>query len=1375
MGSSWDTWEPPKGGNGFGSGIGDTLHTSFGEAFDHQQKKVEERAAPSDMTYIQGALSSTVSAIPELFGTDALPGVEAWREQHPVADLVTNLAGMAIPYAGMAKLSTVGRGAAFLEGATEGTLKAFGTTSLKSPFVGGALKEFYRFTPLELSRLGTGYAIGADMGDMFSDVALSQTIAGALGGVGGFLRAGGNVVKRAWGQVADAEQGLLPSFELRLAQEPDSKIIGTMDRDQFIFQKQQEALQYVPERPDKGMKGQYLYNLENSTPETGGFLESLFKPNPSNLGEEALAARPVDIRQLHTDGKAWSVGDGVGDAVAQKAGLADLSDLASTMAYPRLATVKDTRFAGTMGGQVKKLMDDGALRQVADDTLMGQEDGGLWVVMKRIERGAETAKPAIGKRQAYQFGPMKVRNGDQWLIGKTDKPGRFAPDAQKINDATTEAWAKYKDPLRQIATSNPFGQEFNLIQKVMAPEDWVAARQVSRGKWETQMGGKLSAMQKAEGMIADNAQIQQMAKKLYDIAAPKAFKMQKNAVYGRMYSLVEGGMRFADETLNKVMQGEVRFGSSIGRGLRGKDVTYAPHDGFRPVREVWNTLSDEERQLVVMAAHTQTPGKDLATLAASGRVSPNAVKAVEELQAINQHVLTKYIMPALEEAGMQGEYKWLEGYILPRIFKGDFMQRVVDEAGKPMWISSGATPAEAQKIAKAVVEEAAGEGKKWSTLEVESKAFKGVSDVDDMDAIYGMVHEQMGQSAEAQATVQKAMRRLLTEREGSPAPRAPNTMSKERTGIPGTPDVEHYSLEDVIKASENHYRQLLRYSAYHSWKHRFGDMAMKWGKSNETEYTDLMRKAGQWLGVEGQLTNQINKMLQPVLGNVLGPKAATKIAQGTNSLMYAWQLGIVNPTFALLNLLQPLQTTIPWISFMQNAPTHEASRMMQMHLRYDSAGKVAGSVGVLSPIKIMGRAVGMMGGGMPYELKQFYQQAIMDGTVAPQVYDEWIGSSARNVHSLREAAGRNGWEFIKETATLLSTRSEQFSRAMTFNATYVLGKEHFGLEGDALYRFMRKGTETTMYGYSVMDRSRVLTGPVGSMFGLFKNWQFHFIGQMAQYAGLGMKDGIWAPMLWQGGAALALGGLGATPLKMAADGLARMATDSPNAFYWLQENWNDTAADATYFGLPALLGISFQTSSMMPGTDITQDLSSLTNVVFMQRAQQAWKAIGGAADVWEGTGNNPLKDPNVRDSMLQAFAPRAMIRAFSSTEGDYIRSMGTGQPTVRDLSPAAKYLHAAGFNLTEIEKHYIVGSHLNAKREAIRDATQDLGNAFAQARVADDREAMTGIINRAVASGVSVPSVLRSANTRYHRETQGDHLSQYDKAEVARANKFLND
>ena len=211
--------------------------------------------------------------------------------------------------------------------------------------------------------------------------------------------------------------------------------------------------------------------------------------------------------------------------------------------------------AAQMGKRLGDALNSGAMQQVADDTLMMREEGGLWVFAKRLSRGAEPAKPPTGKRSAYQFGPMKVRAGDEWLIGKTDKPGRLAPDAHKLQQVTIEQWAKLKDPFRNVASLNPMQQEMNLMMRALSSQDWAAMRTLSRQNWISRTGSKLAEQVKKETGLANQASIQQYTEKLYDIFAPKAAKVQKDPVFGRYYGLLEGVMRYADDTMKRVMYG----------------------------------------------------------------------------------------------------------------------------------------------------------------------------------------------------------------------------------------------------------------------------------------------------------------------------------------------------------------------------------------------------------------------------------------------------------------------------------------------------------------------------------------------------------------------------------------------------------------------------------------------------------------------------------------------------------------------------------------------------------------------------------------------------------------------------------------------------
>jgi hypothetical protein len=210
------------------------------------------------------------------------------------------------------------------------------------------------------------------------------------------------------------------------------------------------------------------------------------------------------------------------------------------------------------------------------------------------------------------------------------------------------------------------------------------------------------------------------------------------------------------------------------------------------------------------------------------------------------------------------------------------------------------------------------------------------------------------------------------------------------------------------------------------------------------------------------------------------------------------------------------------------------------------------------------------------------------------------------------------------------------------------------------------------------------------------------------------------------------------------------------------------SADEIYFGLPALLGASLQASATVPGTDVRNDLANLGNFVFLERAKAAGKAVGDAYNLWDGSGQNPLRDPNTRDKLMQALAPRAMFRAFSTTEGDFVKSMTTGYPQERNVSASSKILYAMGLNQVDVERQQVAARELYNDQQRQRTIVTALGQSFADAEGNGDRDAMTAVINRAVALGMPVSSVVKSAHNVMRREHQSDSLSRFDAQKAGR-------
>jgi len=731
-------------------------------------------------------------------------------------------------------------------------------------------------------------------------------------------------------------------------------------------------------------------------------------------------------------------------------------------------------------------------------------------------------------------------------------------------------------------------------------------------------------------------------------------------------------------------------------------------------------------------------------------------------------------MPAFKNAELDSKFDLLEGYIMPRLWTGDWFVPVVDDAGRTQWLANG-TLGGAKAEANEVIKAAAEQGKKLKLADPYPTGGKGKQALNEVENLHDLMQTQLGQDADMQAVIQQALRRMAMKRAGHKGTAykvgLPGTLVNERTAVKGTGTNtqigDDITAADLINSMQAHYNSLYKFAAYSTWKRRFYPEAFNLSKVRPNLEKDLQIKANQMLGFEGAQAAYLNKALSGVLGSTMGGKPATKIARETNNLMYNWNLAIANPTFSLLNVLGPIQTTMPHIAFLLRAPIARAERNMHLTLRYGADGRPREVVGVLEPAKILRRAISMAGNPEP-ELLDLLGRMKTRGTINAQLFEGWVGGQSRAHETFRDAfknAGggvAGGWEFIKRVATFGSEKSEELARLVAANSYYILGKEHFGLDPDRLLQFVERGVHNSMFGYSVVDRSRMFTGPVGSMFGLFKNWQLHFISSMADYAGLAVKEGIWSPLLWQFGVAGALGGMGAMgPVKWVADSLAKMQDGNPTAYSWMQENWSG-AADEIYFGLPALFGASLQASSTLPGTDVRNDLSSLSSFVFIERARQAGKAVGEAWQYSEGAGQNPLRDSNIRDKLLQGFAPRAIFRAFSSVEGEYVKSMATGYPQVRDVSPLGRFLHGVGFNQVEVERQQVVAKELWKDQQARRMKISQLGVRLADAQLNGDYDDMERVNREIVISGVDSTKVYSSAQTRLRREQESDILSRFD-------------
>lgn len=1343
---------------------------SFADDFLRQQqgaKNATQAAGPPSPwgeDIIGGFIGSTLSAVPELFGAKPTPEAEAFRGAHPYLGIASELTGGIAPYAITGALSTGVRGATILGEAMEAIPGIKTLTAVDNPILHAAAKEVIRYSPVEIARLGVGLGTTDDWhhyGNLLADVGFSTLITGGFGGFGGFFRVGSKTLPHM-GEVAGAPVGLRPTFLLRMSRTEGAT--PTNPKTSMADLQNDLMREVFQEKPDvskiPGQKAAYVNGLEGGEPATDALMNTLFRPAPGE--KSSLRRRPL----MKQDGT-WALDEGAmkeflaGVETKSSGAIKTIEDVADNMVFPRLVDVSTNRSLGV----VNKALDESAMQWIGDGVMGGKEtNGGLHVMAVRLKAptAAETASDA-----ASRAGMPKIGQGDQWLLFKTDKPHLFAPEGYKLAKLNVEQWARFKEPWRPTGMNDFANASMDATMEHFTPADYKDVATQPKSTAISNITQRLVKRFAETADLQDSAMIRSMASSFYDIMAPTVVNERRSPLFARLFGALRQANRAGDAIVNRMMGGKVKITGNLW--TRGHFEHTEGLAGYEPIVQAIGRLNKDELQDFYRIGTAQAPKEELEKYTADGMISDNLRKAVEVVQALDRHVWENHLMPAFKNANLEGKFDLLEGYIMPRLFTGDWFAPVIDEGGKLHWLGNGSkTQAVAQ--AQKIVDEAALVGRK---LKINEPYLMGMGKpVDEIGSLHDLVQMQIGKDAQMQEIVQRAMKKMAMDkaavkgRTTLPKIGPPKSVTESRIGVAGSPDIAEPTAQDILKSIDNHYKQLFRFAATSAWRQRFLPLAADLKKQDATLFEDLLRKQNQIMGYEGQFTNALNRALTPILGQALGGKAATKIATATNGLIYAWNLSIANPTFALLNVLQPIQTVLPHLAFILNAPSEAVERDMRMVLRYGADGKPRAVHGVLEPARILGRAMQMMG-KPPADLAEALGHLKTDGTLNAQLFEGWIGGQSRGLETLSDAFKNNGggvagsWEVMKRGSTMFAERSEEVSRAIAAISYHILGKEYLGLEGDKLLQFMRNGTRNSMFGYSLLDRSRMFTGPVGSMFGLFKNWQMHFIASMFQYAGLGWNKGTWAPLVWQFGAAGAMGGLGAMgPLKWVADSLASWNDNSPNSYLWMQDHWHDSA-DEIYFGLPALFGASLQASSTMPGTDVRNDLTSLSSFVFAERAKAAWQAVGAAWDYGAANGQDPLKNPNVRDQLMQAFAPRAFFRAFASVEGDYIKSMSTGYPQVRGVSPLSKFLYGAGFNQVEVERQQVAARELWKDDAARRLTEQQMGIALADAKLNGDWDEMERINQRAIAMGVPTTSVYKSAMTRLRREQNQDLLSRY--------------
>ena len=472
--------------------------------------------------------------------------------------------GGVAPYIAMGALSATARGVKMLDSPMSAIPGVRALSAAAQPIRYGAAREMLRYSPLELSRLGIGFAMADssdDYGNMLADVGLMTMLTGTVGGIGGFFRAGGTVAPET-GKVVGSDFAFKPTFALRMSRGEGAQVTGDLPLGDVQNALMKEVFtERIGSAAIQGLRPRYVAALEGGTPETDALVNSLFRPSSGKAG--SLVRKPL----MDKNGL-WTIDDVAQAELLGGLGMKDMAQLAENAVYPRLININSQRAAGAL---VKTLDDSPALQFVGDGVMMAREAGtGLYMVAKRLKTGAddplagavaalEDAAAALRPEASKVIeGATRVREGDQWFIAMTDKPQVFIPEAHKVAELNVAQWAKYREPFRPSASPDIFNRQSNLLNDVFTPRDFAELKTTTRASFVTNMTEKLATKFANVTGLKGSETYRRMANALYDTVKPSMFLENQSPLFQRLFAHLRNNMRTADETVNRIMGGAIK-------------------------------------------------------------------------------------------------------------------------------------------------------------------------------------------------------------------------------------------------------------------------------------------------------------------------------------------------------------------------------------------------------------------------------------------------------------------------------------------------------------------------------------------------------------------------------------------------------------------------------------------------------------------------------------------------------------------------------------------------------------------------------------------------------------------------------------------------
>lgn len=1220
--------------------------------------------------------------------------VQEWRAENPVAALATDL----IPLVGATAkgVSLLAKGTKYGKWAKSlGSAEKFA----QHPFLSRAAQDAALIAPIELGRQAVGTVVqnvtdleGPSLEERLwqsgTDIALGGAVAGTLG----LLSSAGKKAPKVLADLSaeDSWQTNLTKARERLAQLSDQPEIA--QEVQYGINKLERAIR--DETRDK-----IVSNLEGIGDDSVTKLNRLFNSGGEVKSRKLLINPDTGFQTLKQLENEMSL-------LKESGTLPE--DWLEHVQFPRLTTAR-TKAATT---KIKNALQN-SLTPVGNNWWLGREREGLYVIGRQLDN-------------------------NRWFIAKTDDPGRFIPEQAQLKAVTERnAW---RDP---DTIYNPIaGKPENIYNKALKFNEALAdGARGTKADSNTVWGLGESAVEKfGEKLgfknIADSELLGNIKNTFSRYIAPTHFQFKDSPLARKIYAvrrkMRDDGLRQAQEFVyGKAGAGDANLWKVASSGIKREDPNSLGYAISKLAEKQPNQFD-----ALLKVIDNQIPFEDIAT---------THPEVWSELGADGQRVLTKLFQThnaAVEDiyeiAGALGipEHKLFPlkkgHYGISHYWKGSLRQSLVDDKGNLVYIIGGENRKGLRKIADGVLEEAKKQGLDWrlgdywtkdASLDLRQEKLLSPDDfnlADEFAQRYAQAHPEVGRAS----------------------------FFLPQSGVGGYNRAK--TAQEVLGA--------LQYSLENKYIWLTNEMADRMlAKDMATLAIDqpkvaaaLQDKLDVIKGEQGVFSQLVNKTFDQVLAPVLGTNSASKIVSNLNKASVYLDLGFGNMAYAFANMLQPITTVLPQLSLLTSCP-------QALQWAYDGVPLISKSgkgmvVNTLSPMKIMWESMKLMSKpGLEPGFKEFMDWGIREGILSPRFIESYIGENSGQALALKEAFKQKDFAgMIKGLATTIPTYSEQASRAyaMTVGYKYFNSMAKAGMLGkEQVYQAAKKFTENTMFQFAASDRARILQGPVGSAWGLFKNWTMHYVGWQMQYLEAGLKHNAWKPYLYSNLATSMLGGLGSSEIGATMERFTE-AYAGDKMSNLLYDRWGDTVgSQMLLYGLPGAFGLSLQSQVNSPFRDPGEEAQRFMGFVYGNRLKALWDSVDQAVDYYATTGKNPAGDLGFQQSILRALAPKMIYRS-SQVVGNTLYS-GSTRTKLADLTPLEALAYQY-FNLpsARIDQAFQISKDIWQDKDKRSKLTSSYSDVMADAMQAGDGTLMYRIIERALVDGVDIGGMVDGAQSK---------------------------